>query len=65
MRPNDWRAKRYRERAEELREVAETTRDPEARSILTALAEDYLRMAEAIETRDRTRPSFYEQARAS
>jgi len=51
-------ASRYRHRAEEVRAVAETTKDPEARKLLMHIAQDYEHIArslEAIAASDRSR----------
>jgi hypothetical protein len=42
-------ATRYRQRAEELRVIAESTRDRRTRKLLLGVAEDYDRMAETME----------------
>lgn len=43
--PDKPRAERYRERASELRTIANGVRDPENRKLLVAAAESYERMA--------------------
>jgi hypothetical protein len=47
-------AKRYRQRAEELRIIATDDRTGENRAALERIARDYDRMAETMETLDRT-----------
>jgi hypothetical protein len=47
-------ARRYRQRAEELRIVAQDERDKVTRSTLQRIAADYERMAETMEAIDRT-----------
>jgi hypothetical protein len=42
-------AQRYRQRAEELRAIAQATVDPNARKALLQVAEDYERLAETRE----------------
>jgi hypothetical protein len=42
-------ATRYRQRAEELRVIAESSRDGRTRKLLLGVAEDYDRMAETME----------------
>jgi hypothetical protein len=49
------RAQRYRVRAEELRSIRETWKDPETREILGRVAADYDRMADRLEQSSRTR----------
>ena len=43
------RAQSYRVRAEELRTIRETWKDPETREVLARVAADYDRMAERLE----------------
>lgn len=43
------RLKDYRQRAEELRTIAESMDDPQNKKLLHGVAEDYLRMAQALE----------------
>jgi hypothetical protein len=43
------RADGYRTRAEELRTIAETLKEPESKAKLLRIADDYARMAEAVE----------------
>ena len=43
------KVRRYRERAEELRAMAQATTDKVAREILQTVAEDYKRLAQARE----------------
>jgi hypothetical protein len=56
------RAHDYRERAEQLRAVAEAAFLEESRAILARLAEDYEKMASLIEAAEAARKSFDPQA---
>jgi len=47
-------AERYRNRAEELRIIAESMTDAKMRNVLTEVAHDYERMARSLETIDAT-----------
>lgn len=47
-------AARYRRRAEQLRVIAATHKNPETNRILDAIARDYERMAATLEISDRT-----------
>jgi hypothetical protein len=52
-------AARYRQRAEEVRVIAESARDAKTRKLLRGVAEDYDRMADGLERiaeTDRNRP---------
>ena len=51
-------ARRYRQRAEELRIIAEDETSKETRSTLWKIAADYERMAESLEAIDRTNTSL-------
>jgi predicted kinase len=47
-------AQRYRMHAEELRAIAADSHDPKNRDVLLQIAQDYDRMAESLQSIDRT-----------
>jgi hypothetical protein len=49
MNDNATRAETYRNRAEEVRIIAESMKDREAKQILLTVAADYLKMAASLE----------------
>ena len=49
MEDRQTRIETYRNRAEELRAIADTLHDPQAKAMLLRIANDYIRMAEGLE----------------